>query len=175
MSPSTEWLTDEQRKLLSECRQGDVVSLPRQVWLAHGDLPTTAYLRDHAAKGRLSGVYEPTLAGQVILTQTCDLVPRAARDRPFVALAPLLRLEEGDAALARRERMPRYAHVPAFEDGSYFADLDRITTIESGVLLLQGRTAGLSSDEERQAFARAIARKFSRFAFPDDLPRSLSK
>ncbi|MCY3643989.1 MAG: hypothetical protein OXG41_10440 [Acidimicrobiaceae bacterium] len=71
--------------------------------------------------------------------------------------------------------MIRYAHVPAFGDGSYFADLDRITTIETGALLLQERIAGLFDDEERNAFARAVARKFGRFAFPDDLSKSLTK
>ena len=175
MSPRSEWLTDEQINRLSEYRQGDVVSLPRQVWLAHGDLPTTAYSRDHAAGGTLSSVHEAAPNGQVILTQTCDLVPRAGRDRPFVALAPLVRLEEDEASLARRGRMPRYAHVPAFKDGSCFADLDRITTIETGLLLLQNRTPGLSNDAERLAFARALARKFDRYAFPDDLHVSLSR
>ena len=175
MSPRSEWLTDEQINRLSEYRQGDVVSLPRQVWLAHGDLPTTAYSRDHAASGALSSVHEAAPNGQVILTQTCDLVPRAGRDRPFVALAPLVRLGEDMATLARRGRMPRYARVPAFEDGSYFADLDRITTTETGVLLLHDRAAGLSNDVERMSFARAVARKFDRFAFPDELQLSLSK
>ncbi|MCY4663144.1 MAG: hypothetical protein OXC00_00605 [Acidimicrobiaceae bacterium] len=175
MSPDSEWLTDEQINRLSEYRQGDVVSLQRQVWLAHGDLPTTGHSRDHAVRGALSSVHEAAPNGQVILTQTCDLVPRAGRDRPFVALAPLVRLEEANATLARRGRMPRYAHVPAFEDGSCFADLDRITTVETGLLLLQNRKPGLSNDAERMSFARALARKFDRYAFPDDLHRSLSK
>jgi len=71
--------------------------------------------------------------------------------------------------------MPRYAPVSAFEDGSCFADLDRITTIETGLLLLLNREPGLSSDAERASFSRAVARKFERHAFPDDLQRSLSK
>lgn len=176
MPSAAEWLTDEQHQQLSECRQGDVVlSLQRQVWLAHGDLPTTEHARDHAQEGKLSGMYEAAPHGHAILTQTCDLVPRPGRDRPFVALAPLVQLDDGEATRSRRGRMPRYAHVPAFGDGSYFADLDRITTIETGVLLLQERRPGLSDDEQRNGFARAVARKFGRFAFPDDLPRSLSK
>ena len=169
-------LTDEQRQQLSECRQGDVVlSLRHQVWLAHGDLPTTEHASRYAQEGRLSGMYEAAPHGHAILTQTCDLVPRPGRDRPFVALAPLVQLHDDEAIQGRRGRMTRYAQVPSFADGSYFADLDRITTIETGVLLLQDRTAGLSDDEQRNAFARAVARKFGRFAFPDDLSRSLSK
>lgn len=175
MPAASEWLTEEQIDQLSRCRQGDVVSLRHQVWLAHGDLPTTAYARDHVARGALSSLDEAAPHGQVLLTQTCDIVPRSGRDRPFVALAPLVRLTDDLGALARHGRMPRYAHVPALEDGVYFADLDRITTIETGLLLLLDREPGLSSDEERTSFARAVARKFDRHAFPDDLQQSLSK
>ena len=175
MAATSEWLTDEQIDQLSRCRQGDVVSLKRQVWLAHGDLPTTVYSRDHAARGTLSSLVEAAPHGQVILTQTCDLVPRAGRGRPFVAVAPLVRLPDDDSVLARRGRMPRYAPVSAFRDGSYFVDLDRITTIETGLLLLLDREPGLSNDAERASFGRAVARKFNRHAFPDDLQRSLSK
>lgn len=176
MSSEPPWLTDEQLQQLSECRQGDVVvTLSHQVWLAHGDLPTTQYAVDHAAKAKLSGMYEAAPDGHAILTQTCDLVPRPGRDRPFVAIAPLVRLDEKEAALAARGRMTRYASLPGYEDGGFFADLDRITTIETGVLLLQERKPGLSTDPQRNDFARAVARKFGRFAFPDDLPASLSK
>jgi len=175
VSTISEWLTDEQIDQLSLCHQGDVVALRPQVWLAHGALPTTVYSSDHAARGALSSLHEAAPHGQVILTQTCDLVPRAGRDRPFVALAPLVRLPDNEGALAKRGRMPRYAPVPAFNDGAYFADLDRITTIEVGLLLLLDREPGLSNDAQRASFARAVARKFDRHAFPDDLQRSLSR
>ena len=52
-------------------------------------------------------------------------------------------------------------------------DLDRITTIETGVLLKYGRTPGLLTDGDRATFGKAVARKFGRFPFPDDLPRAL--
>lgn len=175
MSSESDWLTEAQRQQLSGCQQGDVVeSLRRQVWLANGDLPTTDYARDKAEKGKLSGMYEAAPHGHAILTQTCDLVPRVGRHRPFVALAPLVELSGDEAGQARRGRMPRYAHLPAFDGGTFFADLDRITTIETGALLLERRSPGLSTDEQRNEFARAVARKFGRFAFPDDLPNSLS-
>ena len=114
-----------------------VRSLRHQVWLAHGDLPSTEYAHKHAREGTLSGMCEVAPHGHAILTQTCDLVPRLGRDRPFVALAPLVQLHGDDVDQGRRGRRTRFAHVPAFDDGSYFADLDRITTIETGVLLLQ--------------------------------------
>lgn len=173
MSPSSRWLTDEQRQKLKAYGQGDVVSLSLQVWLAHGDLPTTEYASLNASRGRLSRMYEAAPEGHAILTQTCDLVQRPGRDRPFAALAPLVKLPVNEAEQGRRGRLVRYAHLPAFRDGSYFVDLDRITTIETGALLLQERTPGLSDDEERSVFARAVARKFGRFAFPDELSVSL--
>ena len=176
MSSTPEWLSDEQREQLSECRQGDVVlSLRCQVWLAHGDLTATECTLENAREGQLSRMFEVAPHGHAILTQTCDLVPRPGRDRPFVALAPLVQLHGDDLNQGRRGRRTRFAHVPAFDNGSYFADLDRIMTVETGVLLLQERTSGLSDDKQRNAFARAVARKFGRFAFPDDLSRSLSK
>ena len=85
-------LSDEQLEQLGACRQGDVIALD-QVWLAHGDLPTTTYAKEHAAPGKLSGMYEKAAAGLAVLTQTCDLIPRPDRNRPFVAVAPLVELE----------------------------------------------------------------------------------
>ena len=168
-------LSDEQLEQLGACRQGDVIALDRQVWLAHGDLPTTTYAKEHAAPGKLSGMYEKAAAGLAVLTQTCDLIPRPDRNRPFVAVAPLVELEGQDALEARRGRRPRYAHLPSYEDGRFYVDLDRITTIETGLLLRYARTPGLSTDRDRATFGKAVARKFGRFPFPDDLPRALAK
>ena len=125
--------------------------------------------------GKLSGMYEKADAGLAVLTQTCDLIPRPGRNRPFVAVAPLVELEEQEALEARRGRRPRYAHLPSYEDGRFCVDLDRITTIETGVLLRYARTPGLSTDRDRATFGKAVARKFGRFPFPDDLPRALAK
>lgn len=83
-------------------------------------------------------MYEEASAGLAVLTQTCYLIPRPDRSRPFVAVAPLVELEERDTADARRGRRPRYAHLPSYEDGRFCVDLDRITTIETGVLLKYG-------------------------------------
>ena len=64
-------------------------------------------MKEHAAAGTLSGMYEKADAGLAVLTQTCDLIPRPDRNRPFVAVAPLVELEERDALDARRGRRPR--------------------------------------------------------------------
>lgn len=125
--------------------------------------------------GKLSGMYEKAGAGLAVLTQTCDIVPRPDRYRPFVAVAPLVELEGHEALEARRGRRPRYAHLPAYDNGRFCVDLDRITTIETGVLLRYPRMPGLSTDRDRAAFGKAVARKFGRFPFPDDLPRALAR
>ncbi len=171
----SEYLGKDQIVRLHECRQGDVLALPHHVWIAHGDLPTTAYGRDYAAPGKVSSLSEVAPNGVAVLTPTCDFVPRSGRDRPYVAVAPLVGLEEPEFSEARRGRHLRYVHLPSYEDGRYFADLDRISTIETGVLLIYSRSASLTNDRERSDFARALARKFGRFAFPDDLQLSMKK
>ena len=120
-------------------------------------------------------MYEKADAGLAVLTQTCDLIPRLDRTRPFVAVAPLVELEEHERLEVRRGRRTRYAHLPSYENGRFCVDLDRITTIETGVLLQYPRITGLSTDRDRATFGRAVARKFGRFPFPDDLPRSLAR
>lgn len=120
-------------------------------------------------------MYEKADAGLAVLTQTCDIVPRLDRHRPFVAVVPLVELEGHEALEARRGRRPRYAHLPAYENGRFCVDLDRITTVETGILLRYPRVPGLLTDQHRAAFGRAVARKFGRFPFPDDLPRALAR
>lgn len=168
-------LSDEQLEQLGACRQGDVVALHRQFWLAHGDIPTTRHAKEQAAAGKLSSINETVDAGLAVLTQTCDLVPRPDRNRPFVAVAPLVELDGHEALEARRGRRPQYAHLPAYENGKFCVDLDRITTVEIGVLLRYSRVRGLATDQERAEFGKAVARKFGRFPFPDDLARALAR
>lgn len=99
-------------------------------------------------------MYEKTSDGLAVLTQTCDLMPRPGRDRPFVALAPLVKLPAAEQSQASRGRMPRYAPLPSFGNGSFYVDLDRITTVETGILLLHEIEPGLTTDAERNDFAR---------------------
>ena len=172
---SSEYLDEDQIARLGQCRQGDVLVLSHHVWIAHGDLPTTAYARDHAARGKVSNLSEVAPNGVAVLTPTCDFVPRPGRDRPYVAVAPLVDLGEPESSAARRGRHLRYVHLPSYKNGRYFADLDRISTIETGVLLTCLRSVGLATDRERSDFARALARKFRRFAFPDDLQMSMKR
>ena len=120
-------------------------------------------------------MHESAADGHAVLTQPCDLAPRPGRDRPFVAVAPLVQLGGDQIEQAARGRLTRFAHVPTYLDGAFCADLDRITTIETGVLLLCDRLSRLDTDQQRLEFSRAVARKFERFAYPDDLAKSIKK
>ncbi len=102
-----------------------------------------------------------------MLTQTCDIV-RSCVDRPFVEIAPLVKLDDATVEQVRRLKRPAFAYVPATAGDGLVADLDRIMTVEKAVAANWARIPGWSTDAEIREFARAIARKRSRFAFPDD-------
>jgi hypothetical protein len=100
-------------------------------------------------------VLESDVEGFVVLTQTCEIV-RAAEQRPYVEIV----------------------YVPALAAKRLVGDLDRIMTVEKSVLVALARQSGLQTDADIRAFAQALARKSSRFAFPDpfvDLVRPLQK
>ncbi len=146
-------------------------------WLANANRPSS----DAAAESVESGaentftVWE-RFEGLVVLTPTCDIHPRDKKDRPFVTVCPLVELpDEVDVGKAKDGYHIRYVHVPGASDPAAFADLDRTQTIETGLLEECERIPGLHTDEEQADFARAVARKFNRFAFPDALQRAISK
>lgn len=114
-----------------------------------------------------TGNAEVQAPGFAVLTQTCDLV-RRCDERPFVEIAPLLQLSEGDWRQAVRGRLPRFAVVAGLADQLFAADLDRVMTVEKAVIAGWVRIAGSRTDEEARAFALALARKRVRTAFPDD-------
>jgi hypothetical protein len=105
--------------------------------------------------------------GMVILSQTCDVV-RGCRDRPFLEVAPLVEMPEVQVEAIRRLKRPAFAYVPATADARLVADLDRVMTVEKALVAGWTRTPGWETDDELRAFALALARKRSRFAFPDD-------
>lgn len=104
----------------------------------------------------------------MVVTQTCDIV-RACGTRPFVEVCPLVEIESAPIAEVAKGRRPRYATVDGIVDRKLAADLDRVMTVEKGVIAKWERTPGCRTDEERRSLAQALARKRQRFAFPDDL------
>lgn len=105
--------------------------------------------------------------GMVMLSQTCDVV-RGCRSRPFVEVAPLIQVPEDWVEAIRRLKRPAFAYVPAVAGDRLVADLDRTMTVEKALVAQWTRVPGWETDEELRAFALALSRKRSRFAFPDD-------
>lgn len=118
---------------------------------------------------RMTGVVPVAeqVPGVVVLSQTCDIV-RTYRNRPYLEIAPLVKLDEEIVEQVRRLKRPAFAYVPRTAHKGLVADLDRVMTVEKAVVAKWNRTPGWTMDEEIRAFAFAISRKRSRFAFPDD-------
>lgn len=105
--------------------------------------------------------------GIVLLSQTCDVV-RSCRNRPFVEVAPLVEVPEPWVKEIRRLKRPAFAYVPATVGARLVADLDRTMTVEKAIVAGWTRIPGWETDEDLRDFAHALARKRSRFAFPED-------
>jgi hypothetical protein len=151
---------------LESWRQGDFVIGPLGFVIRFNPkLPLRPGDQDEATD---SDLYEEDVEGLVVLTQTCDVV-RKARDRPYVVVGPLVRVKD-EAALenVRRKASPHYAYLPGAAPQMLIADLDRVMTIEKSLLATWTREVGCTTDQDQRDFAKALARKRARFAFPDD-------
>jgi len=146
LTPADETLTDA----LSGYQQGDVLPTMPSIPIAGDDGMIGIWL---------------TPNGTVVISQTCDVVQRS---RLTVAVAPLVRLGGIQADEARAGKRPSLVHLPAINSGA-FADLEVIATISKRWLVRHPRTAGVETDEDVRRFGRAVARKFGRFPFPDEV------
>ncbi|MEU1432150.1 hypothetical protein ABZ412_34290 [Nocardia sp. NPDC005746] len=108
--------------------------------------------------------------GVALISQTCDIVQET---RAYVQVAKLVPLRESDASLARSGRRPRYAHLPEFGT-DWFADLEVIATVHKSVIAPLSPKRGVATDMAIRKFSAAVARKFGRFAFPDEVTPWLS-
>ena len=120
------------------------------------------------------GTVAADVEGVVVLTQTCDIV-RSCQDRPFVEIAPLVRLDDATVEQVRRLKRPAFAYVSSMAREGLVADLDRVMTVEKALVANWKRTSGWDTDAENRAIARAIARKRSRFAFPNDFVMAVDR
>lgn len=124
--------------------------------------------------------------GYVVLTQTCDLI---RDEKPYIELCPLAPVDKTTYGEVKKLKRPNFAHIPALDGMTTFrvADLDRTLTIGKEILSeishygeykpeigshIDSKTElafhGVTTTEEKIAFSAALARKRSRFAFPDD-------
>jgi hypothetical protein len=160
---------------LAAWRQGDVALDAGPLFIHLADLarPITEESRQTAAAqrdatdqlGPAAVFSEPP--GLVMLTQTCDIV-RPSWVRPYVELAPLVSVEPAILHEVERLKRPRFAYVPATAGQCLVADLERAMTVEKSLVAQWPRVRGCTSDDETRAFAKALAHKRARFAFPDD-------
>lgn len=158
---------------LATWRQGDCVL--GEHWFTHRldrACPVTHAGRLAAEEG--GDLAEEPVHGFVVVTQTCDIV-RSCAERPFVEVCPLVEVDEDRLHEIRRGRRPAYAFVPSLSERGLVADLDRVMTLEKPVVARWHRTPGWSTDAEVRAFAQALARKRSRFAFPGDFTELAKK
>jgi len=111
--------------------------------------------------------FEVPVLGLILVSQSCDIV-RSCAKRPVVEVCPLVEVDQEVLEQVFGWERPMYAAVPALRGQRLVADLDRTMTIEKAVVSGWTRTQGLTSDSEVREFARVLARKRQRFAFPDD-------
>lgn len=174
-------LSEEDERTIDQAlqawRQGDVSLDVGLEFLHFADLsrphsPASAQVAEELAHDREAIEAGPTpvldaVRGVVMLSQTCDVV-RGCRNRPFVEVAPLIEVPGRWVEEIRRLKRPAFAYVPATVGERLVADLDRTMTVEKAIVAGWTRISGWETDDDLRDFARALARKRSRFAFPDD-------
>lgn len=161
---------------MQEWRQGDVAFKTGVGFVHLADLDNAHSEQSKHLQAALAPRNRPTgatpvidsaVVGFALISHTCD-VARNCCSRPFVEVSPLVAMDDDKVREVRRLKRPAFAYVPGVADRGLVADLDRVMTMEKAVLATWSRINGLRSDEERRDFGRALARKWSRAAFPDD-------
>lgn len=158
---------------LRHWRQGDCVI--GEQWFVHRlapDIPLTEEATDAAQQG--VDLAEMEVRGFLVISQTCDIV-RSCVERPYVEVAPLVEINAGELGIIERGRRPRYAFVPGLKYRNLVGDLDRVMTVEKAVVASWKRIVGCATDQETRNLAQTLARKRSRFAFPDDFTSFANK
>ncbi|MGH8558541.1 MAG: hypothetical protein ACRESZ_13990 [Methylococcales bacterium] len=170
--------------LLVEWRQGDIVTIPGLPFIHLADLraPLTA-MSQQFARENADAIEESAFAAiasntgsLVIVSQTCDIV-KDCTFTPTIQLAAVEKVDAAKLADAKRGSSVRYLFLPAEEAASLVANLDKLLTAEKSILVdsaVQKRST-VRDEHEARALSEAIARKFKRFAFPDDFNEGLKK
>lgn len=129
-------------------------------------------LREEALGEEDYHVAQEEVSGIVIVTQTCDLV-RDWQRRPYVQVAPIsvLAPEVRTARMAeiKRWKSTRFLYLPALEQDWMVAELDRIFTLEKGVLdaWRARRIHCCRTEEESNLMSQTVRRYYSRPALPN--------
>jgi hypothetical protein len=161
---------------LSKWSQGDCTIGDDHWFITRFDpqRPLTAVSEDVVAAEADADLAESAVRGFVVVTQTCDLV-RSCQDRSFVEISPLVEVDVQQLAEIRRLKRPSYAYIAGVAEHNLVADLDRVMTVEKAVVATWERIRGCRSDADIRSLGEALARKRSRFAFPDDFNNLVHK
>jgi hypothetical protein len=103
--------------------------------------------------------------GVVLISQTCDIV---VNEKEYVQVARLVPMDGSSAILAEKGAMPGRVAVSS-EGESLFADLEHIATVHKKYIASFAPRHGAGPNAELKRFGARVGRKFSRFAFPDDV------
>lgn len=134
---------------IKEYRQGDVINVESiSLMTGRGDVE-----------------WVPTPLGAAVITQTCDLV---LPDRPTAHLVPVVELSANEAKANRTGRRPHLVPLPELGD-TFFADLTYIGTVGKSVVVSSTRRPGVTDIDDVRKFGQRVGRRFSRFAFPDEV------
>lgn len=151
--------------LMQSLRQGDYVI---------GDCGFLFLGRDHSADAA-DQIATPVAAvlqrvhGLVLVSQSCDIV-RGCRQRPYVEFAPLVVADPATMNSVIRRRSNQFVALSSETTAhNRVVDLDRVMTVEKAVAANWQFGRGLETDEEVRTFARCLARKRQRAAFPAEL------
>lgn len=154
---------------LLKWRQGDCVL--GDLAFVYEEDPALSMSGEGPAEETDESVVKTPVPGFVVVTQTCDIV-RKCTEKPFLEVCPLLEVSEEVLKQVKLNRFVSLGYIPSLADRRLVAHLDRVMTIEKPVAAKWERVPGLSTDEEARDFARSLARKRARFAFPDDFIRA---
>lgn len=110
-----------------------------------------------------------TRHGVALISQSCDVV---LPHRSKLQVAPIVELSGENSRAARDGKRSQYAHLPQLGD-DWFADLDHMSAVSKAALTGRRAGPGVEGDIAIRRFAGAVARRFGRFAFPDDVSDAL--
>ncbi|MFF3276235.1 hypothetical protein ACFYWU_35675 [Streptomyces chrestomyceticus] len=109
--------------------------------------------------------WHSTPDGVVIISQTCDVVQSS---KMYLQVAPIVRLPDALVKRAAKGAMPGYVSVPGAGPDA-FADLDHIATVSKAHVALLLPQRGVANLAALRVFGMRVGRRFSRFAFPDEV------
>lgn len=167
---------------LGQYRQGDVLDVAKATWLYSPDSPNHPRELEEAEVE----AEEPVMSSEagietglsVIVSQTCD-VHRLPDTEPYVVLAPLIELEEGDYTHARRGHSVRFFAFPQIQDHedkeNLALDGRMLVSIEKMALLsehIEHLPCPLTEPDQDRLSA-FLGRRLGRKAFSDELNEHL--